>query len=296
MEEVVVVKCTGVGINLRCGAVGGSMAGTMSPKLSARAVTLVVASVLLLCACTQAANVVGIDFGSEWIKAAYIKSGEKTGVAIVLDPASARKFPNTMAFANNERFFGLVASGKGHLHYPHLRQLLGKLHNKDYVAKYGQHYFPYALNAAANGRFEIVNSANSSESFAPEELVASILRHVVRVAEAYLKEDVKDVVITIPSYFTHVERSAIAAAADIAGVNLLSLVTSHAAAALKWGTDHKVEKFNSSKLVLFYDMGATSTVATLVEFSSVKDKTLGRCAPPPATAAASFVHLTTLSL
>ena len=34
---------------------------------------------------------------------------------------------------------------------------------------------------------------------------------VVRVSEAYLKEDVKDVVITIPSYYTHVERSAIVA-------------------------------------------------------------------------------------
>ena len=46
-----------------------------------------------------------------------------------------------------------------------------------------------------------------------------------------------------------------------------SQVTSHAAAALKWGTDHKVEKLNTSKSVVFYDMGATSTVATLVEFS-----------------------------
>lgn len=76
-----------------------------------------------------------------------------------------------------------------------------------------------------------MNSANSSETFSPEELVASILRYVryrchhiiipttfrltivqvTRVSEAYLKEDVKDVVITIPSYYTHVERSAIVA-------------------------------------------------------------------------------------
>jgi molecular chaperone DnaK (HSP70) len=49
--------------------------------------------------------------------------------------------------------------------------------------------------------------------------------------------------------------------------SLFLQVTSHAAAALKWGTDHKAEKLNSSKVVLFYDMGATSTVATLVEFS-----------------------------
>ncbi len=34
---------------------------------------------------------------------------------------------------------------------------------------------------------------------------------VTRVSEAYLKEDVKDVVITIPSYYTHAERSAIVA-------------------------------------------------------------------------------------
>jgi molecular chaperone DnaK (HSP70) len=143
-----------------------------------RVATLVVACVLLFCVSTHAANVVGIDFGSEWIKAAYIKSGEKTGVSIVLDPASARKFPNTMAFSSSERFFGLVAAGKGHLHYPHLRQLLGKSYNPEYFAKYGQFYFPYGLNAAGNGRTEIVNSANSSETLSPEELVASILRYV----------------------------------------------------------------------------------------------------------------------
>jgi molecular chaperone DnaK (HSP70) len=101
----------------------------------ARAATLVVGSLLLLCAYSQAANVVGIDFGSEWIKAAYIKSGEKTGVAIVLDPASARKFPNTIALTTSERFFGLVAAGKGHLHYPHLRQLLGKPYNAEFLEK-----------------------------------------------------------------------------------------------------------------------------------------------------------------
>jgi hypothetical protein len=115
---------------------------------NARIVALAAASLLVLCACTHAANVVGIDFGSEWIKAAYIKSGEKTGVAIVLDPASARKFPNTMAFSNNERFFGLVAAGKGHLHYPHLRQLLGKAHNADFLAKctiFPLHFEPHLL-------------------------------------------------------------------------------------------------------------------------------------------------------
>jgi molecular chaperone DnaK (HSP70) len=81
---------------------------------------------------------------------------------------------------------------------------------------------------------------------------------------------------THPAFSNSSHSPLASSAADIAGVNLLSLVTAHAAAALKWGTDHKVEKFNSSKLVIFYDMGATSTVSTLVEFSSVKDKSLGR--------------------
>jgi molecular chaperone DnaK (HSP70) len=47
-----------------------------------------------------------------------------------------------------------------------------------FTRRYGQHYFPYDLKAADNGRTEIVNSANSSETFSPEELVASILRYV----------------------------------------------------------------------------------------------------------------------
>jgi molecular chaperone DnaK (HSP70) len=116
----------------------------------ARIAALAAVSLLLLCACTHAANVVGIDFGSEWIKAAYIKSGEKTGVAIVLDPASARKFPNTMAFSNNERFFGLVAAGKGHLHYPHLRQLLGKAHNSEFLAKCDASHSPPSVPSLCN--------------------------------------------------------------------------------------------------------------------------------------------------
>ncbi len=62
-----------------------------------------------------------------------------------------------------------------------------------------------------------VNTPNAPCLVDPNDLLqfqqVIIVSQVTRVSEAYLKEDVKDVVITIPSYYTHSERSAIVAGA-----------------------------------------------------------------------------------
>lgn len=52
---------------------------------------------------------------------------------------------------------------------------------------------------------------------------------------------------------------------DFAGLNVLSLVNSHVAAALQFGYYRNFE--NRSEIVLLYDLGATSTSAALVRFA-----------------------------
>lgn len=42
-------------------------------------------------------------------------------------------------------------------------------------------------------------------------------------AQAYAKQPISDVVITVPSFFNRAERTAIAIAAEIAGLNLLQV-------------------------------------------------------------------------
>lgn len=44
-----------------------------------------------------------------------------------------------------------------------------------------------------------------------------------KITEAYAGDTVKDVVITVPAYYTQAERRAVANAATIAGLNLLQV-------------------------------------------------------------------------
>ena len=63
-------------------------------------------------------------------------------------------------------------------------------------------------------------------------------------------------------------------AATIAGLNVLAIMNDHTAVALKYGIEHNVANLplEEKQNVLFYDMGSTSTKATIVQFSSMPDK------------------------
>jgi hypothetical protein len=58
------------------------------------------------------------------------------------------------------------------------------------------------------------------------------------------------------------------------GLNVLALINSHAAAALQYGIDRDFT--NKTEWVVLYDMGATSTEAALVKFSSFTVKEAGK--------------------
>ena len=59
-----------------------------------------------------------------------------------------------------------------------------------------------------------------------------------------------------------------------AGLNVLALINSHAAAALQYGIERDFT--NKTEWVILYDMGATSTEAALVKFSSFVVKEIGK--------------------
>lgn len=81
---------------------------------------------------------------------------------------------------------------------------------------------------------------------------------------------VVDCVLVVPSFFAPAERRALLDAARLAGLNVLSLVHSYAAAALQYGIERDFT--NRTENVIFYDMGAGSTEAALVKFSTFTNK------------------------
>jgi Hsp70 protein len=87
---------------------------------------------------------------------------------------------------------------------------------------------------------------------------ASILHYAKQITEVAAEgTPIVDCVITVPAWFGQAQRSGLLDAAELAGLNVLSLINSHAAAALQFG----IERNFSSKVenVIFFDMGAAST-------------------------------------
>jgi len=238
----------------------------MTPVRSSFALLVVVA--LAGVGPSVAQNVLGIDFGSEWIKLAVVQ--RSAGVQIVLNEASKRKSPNAIGFGPEARDFGDTAMVKPHLAFTHTRELLGKQYTPTLQTAYGPTYFPYEI--VVDEERGAVKIREGERFLAPETLVAMVLTYAKSLGQAHTGEKVSDCVITVPGFYRQFERQAILDAALIAGLKVLSLMNDHTALALKYGIDHNVASLTEPQNVLFYDMGSTSTRASIVQFSAIPDK------------------------
>eukprot|EP01067_Filipodium_phascolosomae_P008088 Filipodium_phascolosomae@DN679_c0_g1_i1.p1 len=77
-----------------------------------------------------------------------------------------------------------------------------------------------------------------------------VLIKMKETAEAYLGQEVKHAVITVPAYFNDAQRQATKDAGAIAGLNVLRIINEPTAAAIAYGMDKKGEK-----TILVYDLG-----------------------------------------
>jgi molecular chaperone DnaK len=106
------------------------------------------------------------------------------------------------------------------------------------------------------------------KEYAPEEIQAMLLRYLVRCAEDNLKEKIDRAVITVPAYFTDVQRRATAKAGELAGLNVERIINEPTAAALDYGLSNLKE----TKNVLVYDLGGGTLDVTVLElFEGVID-------------------------
>ena len=93
-----------------------------------------------------------------------------------------------------------------------------------------------------------------------QELSAVILRKLRQDAEAYLGEQVKDAVITVPAYFNDIQRQATKDAGKIAGLNVLRIINEPTSAALSYGLGN-----GQAQKVMVYDLGGGTFDVSIIE-------------------------------
>uniref|UniRef100_H2YJQ1 Hypoxia up-regulated protein 1 n=1 Tax=Ciona savignyi TaxID=51511 RepID=H2YJQ1_CIOSA len=222
---------------------------------------------------TGAIGVMSIDLGSEWIKIAIVKPG--VPMEIVLNKESKRKTEVAVYLKDGEREFGSSAIGKG-VRFPkntyiYLQELLGKSLNHPMVQLY-QKRFPYydLIDDPDTGTVTFVHDAEKKIFYSPEELMGMMLNYSRNMAEEYAQQPIDACVLTVPAYFNQAERKSLLYAADLAGLKVSQLMDDNTAAALNYGVFRRHDINTTATYMMFYDMGSSSTTATVISYQVVK--------------------------
>src|SRR3954462_6651869 len=102
------------------------------------------------------------------------------------------------------------------------------------------------------------------KNYNSQEISARILQKLKRDAEAYFGDTVTQAVVTVPAYFGDAERQATKEAGEIAGLEVLRIITEPTAAALAYG----LEKDNDIT-VLVFDLGGGTFDVSVLELGQV---------------------------
>ncbi|MCL5783482.1 MAG: molecular chaperone DnaK [Candidatus Thermoplasmatota archaeon] len=185
-------------------------------------------------------KIIGIDLGTSNSAAAVVISGKPTvipsaeGVSI-----GGKSFPSYVAFTKE----GDLLVGE-----PAKRQALLNPEGTIYAAK---------RKMGTDFKFKV-----RGKEYTPQQVSSFILQKIKRDAEAFLGEEVKEAVITVPAYFNDNQRQATKDAGLIAGLEVKRIINEPTAASLAYGID----KLNQSQKILVFDLGGGTLDVTIMDF------------------------------
>jgi molecular chaperone DnaK len=202
-------------------------------------------------------SVVGIDLGTTFSLAAYVKDGRPV---VVRDEAGNALVPSVISFhADGTVLVGTAARDRALSDPEHtifsVKRLMGRT-----LADLKQelNLIPHQITERdAGGGRKVLTVRIGDREYTPEELSAMILREVRKRAGNPTRA-----VITVPAYFDDGQRQATRDAGRIAGLDVLRIVNEPTAAALAYGLDRK-----EGGTVAVYDLGGGTFDCSILQIA-----------------------------
>lgn len=170
--------------------------------------------------------ILGIDLGTTNSVASYMQADGK--VKVIPNPEGPNTTPSVVAFKpDGEEIVGYAAK----------RMLLT---NPDTIASIKRKM----------GTGEKVHVSCLNKDFTPQEISAKILAYIKKYSEDNLGQKISKAVITVPAYFNDAQRQATKDAGQIAGLEVMRIISEPTAAALAYGEDNE-----KAQKILVYDLG-----------------------------------------
>lgn len=204
----------------------------------------------------MAKKVIGIDLASCFSAVAVIENGKPV---VVVNEEGSSTTPSVISLKEGTPKVGssakrqMVISPKETVYL--VKRFMGGTY--DECKKSIEHVTYDVVND--NGRPRIrVNEKN----YTPEELSAMIITKMKNTAEDYLGDTVTDAVITVPAFFSDAARSATKQAGELAGLNVLRVISEPTAALLASNIDK-----NKGGKYLVVDYGGATTDFSVADVS-----------------------------
>lgn len=191
-------------------------------------------------------KIISLDLGTSTSCVSVFEGGKPV---VIVNSEGKRTTPSVVAFTKDgERKVGDAAR----------RQAITNPKNTIYsIKRFMGETYEQTKEERERVPYEVVNENGypkvniEGRKYTPQEISAMIIQKMKKAAEDYIGEDVKDIVITVPAYFSDSQRQATKEAGEIAGLNVRRIINEPTAAALAYGIDKADKDMN----IAVYDFG-----------------------------------------
>ena len=215
---------------------------------------------------------IGIDLGTTYSCIAVYKNNY---VEIIPNELNERTTPSVVCFSQYEIMTGRKAKNQVTQNISNIiydaKRLIGRRY-EDKEIQEDMKKWSFKVIKGPNERPQIkVNFKGEERHFYPEEISAWILGNLKKNAEIFLKQEIKDVVITVPARFNDSQRQSTKDAAEIVGLKVKAIINEPTAAALAYKFENTI---NGSKKILLFDLGGGTFDVSIVQINGNEFKVI----------------------